>query len=470
MRSMWKSISAVVLVALFLSCKSDAPTGPGANSAVMSGQVTQAGAGTAIAGATVALVYQGQGFSAATDATGNYSITIGLADTLPATVPVTISAGGYQTATQNAILTPNQTTTANFQLSLNTTPVPPPPPGGGYANTIAFVGVTTTDLAVYGVGGTESAVVTFEARDSLGSPILPARADTITFSISGVPVGGGAYITPTSGLTNTAARVSTVIQSGSVAGAIQVEASLRRDTDGLIVRSTPVRLLIHGGLPDQTHFSVGANPINVPLGWIKFGQTSTITALVGDRYGNPVRPGTAVYFGNPTQGVVTTLTGYTDLSGFASGILQSGNPYAANGRGFAYAETIGENGVRVRDSVAVIFTGEPIISNLTAVGPFVVDNTTSVTVTFTVADINGNPMPAGTGISATVEGTGSAVVSKVSPTGTLGDVISTFWTNFSVTVSKNLQASPATPGPITLTITAAGSGIEASASIQGTVN
>ncbi len=466
MRSMWKSILAVLLVALFLSCKSDSPTGPGANAAVMSGQVTQAGAGTSIAGATVAVVYQSQGFSATTDASGNYSLTIGLADTLPATVPVTISASGYQTATQNVVLQPNQTTTANFQLSLNTTPVPPPPPGGGYANTIAFVGSTTNSLAIYGVGGTESAVITFEARDSLGSPILPARADTISFSISGIPLTGGAYITPTSGLTNTAARVSTVIQSGTVPGAVQVVATLTRDTDGAVIRSTPVRILIHGGLPDQAHFGIAANPYNVP-GYYRQGRTSVITALVGDKYGNPVQPGTAVAFNNPEQGIITT-NATTSLDGFATATLYT-HPvtHTANGLGWIYAETVGENGVRVRDSVTVLFSGNTNIANV-APATFTVDNTTQATITFNVWDERFNPLSAGTSIATEIDG--AIRVSKASPTAALDDVISPFWTSFSVTITKDLDATGPFPQAATVVITVSGNNGTQSVRVTGTIN
>ncbi|MEX2115476.1 MAG: carboxypeptidase regulatory-like domain-containing protein [Bacteroidota bacterium] len=470
MRSMWKSISvaAPLVLALLASCKSDSPTGPGANAAVMSGQVTQQGSGIAIANASVGLTLQGQNFSATTDGTGNYSLTVSLSDTLPVTVSVTVSASGYQTVTRSALLQPNQTTDVDFQLSLNTTPVPPPPPGGGYANTLAYVGVTTVSLAVFGVGGTESGVITFEARDSLGSPILPARADTVTFTISGVPVTGGAYITPTSALTNTAARVSTVVQSGSVAGAIQLVASLRRDTDGVIVSSTPVKVLIHGGLPDQTHFGLGANPLNV-AGYYKIGQTSSITAIVGDRFGNPVAPGTAVYFGNPEQGVITTASGYTDLSGFASVTLYTGVNHSANGLGYIHAETIGQNNVRVRDSVRVLFSGNAYVANITSIGALVVDGTTQVTVTFDVWDERFNPLAAGTSISSEIKGA-SAIVSRASPTSALDDVISPFWTSFSVTVSKNMEASPAVPGPFTLTITVNGPNGEATGTINGVVN
>ena len=50
-----------------------------------------------------------------------------------------------------------------------------------------------------------------------------------------------------------------------------------------------------------------------------------LVALVGDRYNNPVTPGTAVYF-TTSGGVVTTATGYTDSTGFARVTLYSGNP------------------------------------------------------------------------------------------------------------------------------------------------
>lgn len=460
--------AAPLLLLLLFSCKSEGPTGPGSNSGVMSGQVTQSGSSTPIAGATIALAVQGRTYNATSSTTGAYSIDVAFDDTLDAQGTVTVSATGYQTLNQNVTLTPRQTTTVNFALSLNTTPVPPPPPGGGYANTLTYVGPVNMNLAVFGVGGTESGILTFEARDSLGQPIQPSRADTIMFSISGAPVTGGAYTTPSFSLTNTSARASTAVQSGTVAGAIQVVASLRRDTDGVLVSSTPVKVLIHGGLPDQTHFGLGANPYNV-AGLHYIGRTSVITALLGDRYGNPVAPGTAVYFGNPTQGIITTASGYTNESGFATVSLITGANHAANGRGYVYAETLGENNVRVHDSIEVVFSGVTIVSNVSAGGPLVVDNTTQAVVTFKVWDENGNPLSAGTGISVEIKGA-SATASKVAPTSALDDVISPVWTDFSIVVSKNLEASPVVIGPFTLTITATGPNGEGQATIQGNVN
>lgn len=462
-------IAGPVMLALFMSCKSDSPTGPGANTAIMSGQITQQGASTPIAGAILTLAINSQSYNAVSSTTGAYSISVDFPDTLAATGSVTVSATGYQSVTQSVTLTPSQTTTVDFQLSLNTTPIPPPPPGGGYANTIAYVGPATMNLAVFGVGGAESGVLTFEARDSLGSPILPARADTISFQISGAPIAGGAYTTPSFALTNTSARASTVVQSGTVSGAIQVVASLTRDTDGVIVRSTPVKVLIYGGLPDQVHFGLGANPYNVP-GLHYIGRTSLITAIVGDRYGNPVAPGTAVYFGNPQQGIITTASGYTGGDGFATVTLYTGVNHAANGLGYVYATTIGENNVTVRDSVMILFSGNAYVSNVTAAGgSLLVDDATQDVVTFTVSDENGNPLAAGTSISCSIEGA-SAIVSKPTPTSVLDDVISPFWTSFSVTVSKNKEASPAVLGLFTLTITVASPNGEAVGSINGTVN
>ncbi len=55
------------------------------------------------------------------------------------------------------------------------------------------------------------------------------------------------------------------------------------------------------------------------------GDSVQVVALVGDRYNNPVTPGTAVYF-TTSAGVVTTATGYTDSVGFARVTLYGGNP------------------------------------------------------------------------------------------------------------------------------------------------
>src|SRR5262249_44147045 len=163
------------------------------------------------------------------------------------------------------------------------------------------------EISVFGVGGVESSILTWEVRDSLGFPIDIDHRDTVTFAIVGVPVMGGAYVSPSSAITNVSGRVATTINSGTVSGVLQFVATLRRDNDGTIVQSTPVLITVNAGLPAQPFFTLGPAFYNFP-GYDWIGRNDPITVLVGDKYSNPVKKFTAVYF-NTTGGVI-------DASGF----------------------------------------------------------------------------------------------------------------------------------------------------------
>ncbi len=101
------------------------------------------------------------------------------------------------------------------------------------------------------------------------------------------------------------------LSAGTTAGVVQVvaEATL----DGRTIRSLPVSVAIHGGLPDQPHFSVGPEKFNFP-GLTRYGLIDEVSVIVGDKYANPVRPGTAVYF-TSSHGVIegSVLTNGTGL-------------------------------------------------------------------------------------------------------------------------------------------------------------
>lgn len=279
-------------------------------------------------------------------------------------------------------------------------------PGSGMPQTIAFMGPQTIDIKVYGVGGNETAIILYEVRDSLGSPISISQRDTVNFSIEGPPVFGGAYVSPSWAMTNSAGRVATTVNSGTISGVLQIVASLRRESDGVWVRSTPTRVVVNAGLPDQKFFSIGAKQYNCAFyNWV--GRTNDILVQVGDKYSNPVHQNTAVYFS--TTGGIINAARYTDIKGHAIATLFSGNPlpnYAVPGFGpgyaWVYAQTIGQNSVIVKDSIIVLFSGLPYIT--------VIPNTNinvprggSQSFSVNISDQHGNPLAPNTLIKASIE-------------------------------------------------------------------
>jgi hypothetical protein len=152
--------------------------------------------------------------------------------------------------------------------------------GSGLAQTIAFLGSNPRELTVYGVGGIETAILGFEVRDSLGLPIDVAHYVDMSFSITNGP-NGGEYISPISVRTNQVGQAYTTFNSGVRAGVVQVLASAT--VGSRTISSSPIRLIIHAGYPDQTHFTVGPEKFNFPTLGI-FGLRDRISVLVGDIY------------------------------------------------------------------------------------------------------------------------------------------------------------------------------------------
>src|SRR5690606_29932532 len=139
-------------------------------------------------------------------------------------------------------------------------------------------------------------------RDINGNPI--ADGTQVTFSlISGL--GGGETLTPTVAGT-TAGLVSTVLTSGTVAGPVRVLASV---TVGMItLTSSSTNVSITGGPPSGAHIGVAPAFRNI-AGLVMQGIICPVTAIVGDRFGNPVPQNTAVSFF--TNGGVVSPQGLT---------------------------------------------------------------------------------------------------------------------------------------------------------------
>ncbi|MEK9138878.1 MAG: hypothetical protein AAB393_17290, partial [Bacteroidota bacterium] len=239
------------------------------------------------------------------------------------------------------------------------------PGGTGSAATIALVGLTRNAISVREVGGEETSIVTFEVRDSLGRAVDRAHQVTVSFTFQQNPPGGGEFFSPLSVPTDqVTGRVQTAVNSGTKAGVVQIVA--QAVVASRTIRSAPVVIDIYGGFPVDSHFSIGAQKLNFP-GYDILGLTDRITVLAGDKYGNPVKPGTAIYFS--TTGGVITASGYTDSKGGATADLISGNPRPVDplrGAGFARvsATTVGEFRETVTDTMFVLFSGTGSIKNV----------------------------------------------------------------------------------------------------------
>lgn len=353
---------------------------------------------------------------------------------------------------------------------------PPSESRSGPASNLVVYEVQSPSIGVTGGGYDETTRLVFEARDSNGVPVDLEHAVDVTFSILGGP-GGGEFLSPATGRTNEDGQVSVTLNAGIRAGVVQITAEAT--VGDRTIKSTPVKLSIHGGLPAQEHFGLAAERLNFPALHIVNARLG-IVAVLGDKFSNPVRPGTNVYFRTNAGNIQTEIA--TDNDGVAPvQLISLGKNINAtvHGPGFGYvtAETRGENGDLVIDSVLVLLSGSPIIM----VDPFSfeIPNSGSQSFNFTVADYNGNPMAAGQKITVSLELpqlSGTAKAPELILTGitdfTLPDTQSRAYTNFGFTLSVygGDEEDVIENMPVTVRILTTGPNGNVQFNLSGTVN
>ncbi|OGU54713.1 MAG: hypothetical protein A2V66_01155 [Ignavibacteria bacterium RBG_13_36_8] len=273
--------------------------------------------------------------------------------------------------------------------------------GSGEAASIYLVSVSEDKLGIKESGDVETATITFEVQDSSGTPIDMNHSVNVELRIAAGP-GGGEYIHPASQMTNADGKVTFTINTGTKAGILQVEAKITLATR--TIRSLPVFFTIYGGFPVAERFEVACDQLNYPY-WGIIGEEIIFTAYIGDKYSNPVRPNTAVYF-TTTDGTIGMFNLTDDLGRASSTYLTWGFPdHPTHGPGFfeVTATTVTEDAQIIETSTVRLLSGRGIIYDISPT-TFDIPNGGSLDVTFKVSDANGNPLAAGAQISFSVEG------------------------------------------------------------------
>jgi len=330
---------------------------------------------------------------------GDFNIELDIDSTM--TLIITATKSGYGSDSETILAVADRLVTVP-DLTISRTNQAPEE--SGYAATISLLSQDATSIGVKESGSDEISTVIFQVTDSLGRPITVDKSVTVTFELGQSP-GGGEFIYPETASTNNFGQVQTNLQAGTVAGVVQLTA--RASVRGTVIRSLPVAISIHGGLPDQDHFTIGPATYNFP-GLRAFGLTDAIGVLVGDKYSNPVRPGTSVSFRSDYSVVEGSTT--TDDQGRGSVNLISGNPTPPLGVVVVTGTTADENLNAVSGKTPVVMSGTPrvILSPTTAqLDQFY---------TMEVFDQNANPLVKGTSIRVKVEGTLVKAVGSTSVT------------------------------------------------------
>lgn len=372
---------------------------------------------------------------------------------------------------------------------------------------IVFLRATSQLIAIRGAGSNDATNLTFEVRDSLGVPVDETNKATVFFKLVSKP-DSLTELNKTSAVTNSVGQVVVQLTAGQKSGIAQVQAyaAVKRASDTTktdTIKSSIVSITIAGGLPVASRFTIGSQRVNVP-GLVKFNLRNTITAVVGDTFGNPVQKGTVVYF--RTNGGIIQPAAQTTEDGTVAVDLITGNPVPPNGIATITAEvgtTGGGSGIAEPGGVAksknvdekiiikniraqrqklnskgiaidevsklrsaatttvftktlnVLFSGAPRITSNDSV--FVVPTLGSKQINFTVADENGNPLSQGTTIKVTGIGTDtSGAVLTGDLDKTLPDTYDRSFTQFSINVSDKRTKNLSSTVPITISIEVSG--------------
>jgi hypothetical protein len=187
----------------------------------------------------------------------------------------------------------------------------------GNPGSLDFVSADPTVIGVRGSALPQKSTITFRVLDLNGN--LVADNTLVSFTlISGL--GGGEFIAPTTGGT-VAGLAATVLTSGTVSGPVRVQASVT--VGGVTLTSSSTNVSIAGGTPSAAHMGVAPAFLNI-AGLVTQGIICPVTAIVGDRFGNPIPQNTAVSFS--TNGGVIGAQGLTDELGNAPTEIKTGPP------------------------------------------------------------------------------------------------------------------------------------------------
>ncbi len=226
-------------------------------------------------------------------------------------------ANGIQTATytNNGCLRGRDTISVSIGNSTQTIGVDV---GAANIGAIQFSGssVSGSSIVLKGSGGqgrSEAAQITFRVVDQHGNG-LPG----VDVNFSATTSTGGLAVSPSRATTDSTGNVMTMVSSGTVPTPVRVIAEATRN--GVKISGLSDTLTISTGLPIQKFMSMSAEKYNIE-GLNYDNETTDITVLLADQYGNPVSDNTAVNFvteggavGTSAQGACVTKEGGCTVS------------------------------------------------------------------------------------------------------------------------------------------------------------
>lgn len=269
----------------------------------------------------------------------------------------TVSSGLYSVSYTNNGCDGEDTVTATLAANSDTATVKLTMIGPDVL-TVSFVSSTHDQLSLAGIGGNESTELTFKVAGAQGVPIIGKQ---VSFNIN-TTVGGASILAGReSGITDQQGLVRTVLNSGTIAGPVNVRAvHAESGKQGL-----SSDIIISTGVPVASRFSISYDHFNPAAANYSDGVTVKITIIASDAFGNNPTDGTRISFVAPEGGNVQNSCELAD--GTCTVTWRSTSPRPADMRVEVIAYTDGaedfidRNGNQVYDAAdgAVSDLGEP---------------------------------------------------------------------------------------------------------------
>jgi hypothetical protein len=273
--------------------------------------------GTLPAFSTVALrIPISSGGQPATEAPGLTMTSLCVGDGTATLVPGSLTNGiQAATYTNNGCLRGTDRITVANASSSQSIDIPV---GAANIGAIQFVGssVSGSSIVLKGSGGqgrSEAAQISFRVVDEHGNGLAGVDVD-----FSATTLTGGLTVSPARATTDATGRVATMVSSGTVPTPVRINAEASRN--GAKIRGMSDTLTISTGLPIQKFMSMSAEKYNIE-GLRYDNETTNITVLLADQYGNPVSDNTAINFvteggavGSSAQGACVTRDGGCTVS------------------------------------------------------------------------------------------------------------------------------------------------------------
>ncbi|NWF88254.1 MAG: hypothetical protein HXY50_02200 [Ignavibacteriaceae bacterium] len=393
-----------------------------------------------------------------TDSQGKFNRDITVTSSVNLTL--VIAKAGYVTDSVSVFVSGNSDVTVPIiELEYKSTSSVP----SGDPVSIFLLSQSTNSIGVKESGAEETAKITFVVQDSAGVPVDLAHSVDVSFKFGAGP-GGGEVLSPSIVKTNNSGQAAVNLTSGTKAGVVQIIAEITIGSKKIV--SLPVAISIHGGLPDFAHFSIAPQKLNF-AGYNIFGLQDPITAYVGDKYANPVRPFTSVYFtttGGIIEGSIQTNIQGIGTSNLISALPQPNHPIFGPGFATVTATTADQNSNNISRETLVLFSGVPQMS----VSPlsFSIPEGGSQTFSYVLSDQNSNPLAGGTSIKVSVDGEDVKAQGDVDII--LPDTQSKGWTQFNFIVwDAEVDTLPNVYTPVIVSIKSEGPNGKAQVTISG---